>query len=145
MTRLSITTLGTLQASLDDMPLREFESDKARALLVYLAVEASRPHRREALAGLLWPDISETAARANLRRVLSNVRQVIGDRNSDAPFLLVSHQSIQFDVERDFWLDVAEFEQAVRGEPGRSPAIHEMNSILGLPLQEISTIKAAFS
>jgi serine/threonine protein kinase/predicted ATPase len=132
MTRLSITTLGTFQATLDDMPLREFESDKARALLVYLVIEASRPHRREALAGLLWPDVSETAARANLRRVLSNVRQVIGDRNSDAPFLLVTRQSIQFDVERDFWLDVAEFQQAVTGEHGRSPAIHQLEQAVAL-------------
>ena len=36
-------------------PVTGFESDKARALLAYLAVEAHRAHQREKLAGMLWP------------------------------------------------------------------------------------------
>jgi len=132
MTRLAITLLGTFQATLDDAPLHEFESDKARAFLAYLAVEADQPHRREALAALLWPDTGDSTARANLRRVLSNVRRIIGDRDSDTPFLLVTRQSIQFDQERELWLDVAEFTRGVAGEPGRSPAIHELEQAVDL-------------
>ena len=132
MTRLSLALLGTFQATLDGEPLRDFESDKARAFLAYLAVEADQPHRRETLAALLWPDVAESTARANLRRVLSNVRQVIGDRDSETPFLLVTRQSIQFDEERDLWLDVAEFVRGVAGEPGRSPAVHELEEAVTL-------------
>ena len=44
------------------------------ALLVYLAVESERPHRRESLVGLLWPDYAERSARANLRHSLANLR-----------------------------------------------------------------------
>jgi hypothetical protein len=36
---------------------RAFKSNKVRALLAYLAVEMDRPHRREVLAGLLWPQV----------------------------------------------------------------------------------------
>jgi DNA-binding SARP family transcriptional activator len=43
-----------------------FESIKVRALLAYLAVEAKWPHRRKALAGLLWPDLPDETARTNL-------------------------------------------------------------------------------
>lgn len=132
MRRLSISLLGTFQTVLDGAPLHDFESDKARALLAYLAVEADQPHRREALAGLLWPESGERSARGNLRRVLSNVRQVIGDRDSDTPFLLVTHQSIQFDMARDVTLDVAAFVRGVAGEPGRSPAIHELEAAVSL-------------
>lgn len=132
MARLALTLLGTFQATLDDTPLHDFESDKARALLAYLAVEADQPHRREALAGLLWPDSTESAARANLRRVLSNVRQVIGDRDRDDPFLLATRQSIQLDETQDVWLDVAEFSRRVAGDHGRSPTIHELEEAVAL-------------
>ena len=120
MSYLSLTLLGGFQVALDDDPLHDFESDKARALLAYLAVEADQPHRREALATLLWPDSDESGARGNLRRVLSNVRRVIGDRDRDSAFLLVTRQSLQFDRRQDYWLDVREFLRAVTGEPGHT-------------------------
>ena len=53
MARLSLSVLGPFQAALDGEPITDFESDKVRALLAYLAVESERPHRRETLAGLL--------------------------------------------------------------------------------------------
>lgn len=132
MAQLAITLLGAFQATLDGAPLHDFESDKARALLAYLAVEADQPHRRQALAGLLWPDAGESTARANLRRVLSNLRRAIGDRDSDAPFLRVTRQSIQFDQERDARVDVTAFTRRVAGDRGRSPAIHELEEAVAL-------------
>ena len=36
---LSLSLLGPLQVTLDGQPITAFKSDKARALLVYLAVE----------------------------------------------------------------------------------------------------------
>ena len=93
MTRLSVHLLGPFRVALDGEPATGFVSDKARALLAYLAVEADRPHRREALAGLLWPDYTERAARASLRTALANVRQVIGDRGARPPFLHVRRQT----------------------------------------------------
>ena len=68
MADLSIYLLGTLTATLDGEPVGGFASDKVRALLAYLAAEPDRPHRRETLTGLLWPDYPETAARTSLRR-----------------------------------------------------------------------------
>ncbi len=132
LARLAITLLGTFQATLDGTSLHDFESDKARALLAYLAAEADQPHRREALAGLLWPDTVESAARANLRRVLSNVRQVIGDRDRATAFLLVTRQTIQLDDSQDVWLDVTEFTRRVQGKHGRSPANHELEEAVNL-------------
>ena len=67
MARLSMRMLGALQVALDGALLTGFESDKERALLAYLAEESQQPHRREKLAGLLWPDRTEAAARGNPR------------------------------------------------------------------------------
>jgi predicted ATPase/Tfp pilus assembly protein PilF len=114
MTQLSLSLLGPFQVTLDGEPVTDFATDKARALLAYLAVEADHPHRREVLAGLLWPDESERKARQNLRQALSTLRQAIGDRDEVAPFLWVSRQTVQFNLDSDHWLDVAAFTALVQ-------------------------------
>ena len=107
MAQLAIYLLGPFQATLAGEPVVGFESDKARGLLAYLVVEADRPHRRQVLAGLLWPDWSERAARSNLRRTLANLRRVIGDHDASPPFLAITRQTLQFNQAGDYWLDVA--------------------------------------
>lgn len=113
MSRLTISLLGALQISLDGEPVTDFATDKARALLAYLAVEADKPHLRDELAGLLWPDQPRRKGRHNLRQTLSYVRQAIGDQKTETPFLHVTRQTIQFDTRRPHWLDVAEFARLV--------------------------------
>ncbi|MCB0167532.1 MAG: AAA family ATPase [Anaerolineae bacterium] len=114
MSRLSITLLGPFRVRLDDTPVTRFESDKVRGLLAYLAVEADRPHHREALAGLLWPDFPERSARTNLRNALAQLRQTIGDHQASPPFLHITRQTIQFNRTSNHWLDVAAFERLPR-------------------------------
>lgn len=109
MARLAAHLLGPFQVTLDGKPLTGFESDKARALLAYLIVQAERPHRRERLAGLLWPERPEQAARANLRRVLANLRQITGDREALSPFFSITPQTVELDGSGDLWSDVAVF------------------------------------
>ncbi len=115
MARLSVRLLGTLQVTLDGMPLTGFESDKERVLLAYLVEESQQPHRREKLAGLLWPERTEAAARRNLRRVLSNLRRLLGDRTpSGPPFLLVTEQTVRFNAACDAWVDCVAFARLLR-------------------------------
>lgn len=111
MSKLSLTFLGTFQAFLDGNPITEFEADKVRALLAYLAMEADQPHRRDALAGLLWPDWPDRSARTNLRNALANLRGAIGDRNVSPPFLFITRETIRFNLQSDHWLDAAAFIQ----------------------------------
>ena len=105
MARLSIRLLGSPEITLDEQPISGLESDKVRALLVFLAVAGARPFRREKLAALLWPDYPEYSARANLRRALSNLRKALGDREAAQPFLLVTRKTIQFNRDSDAWVD----------------------------------------
>ena len=113
MPRLCLNLLGTFQAILDDAPITNFESDKVRALLAYLAVESDRPQRRETLAGLLWPDMGERDARTNLRQALANMRKVLGDREAAQPFIKVTRQTIQFNAGSQTRVDVRDFIGAV--------------------------------
>lgn len=76
---------------------------KALALLVYLAV-TGEPHRREALAALLWSDYDESRAYAYLRRELWALRQSLGD-----DWLTVERDVIGPVQPARLWLDVAQF------------------------------------
>ena len=82
MAHLSVALLGTFRVHLDQQRIIRFEYDKVRALLAYLMVESAQPHRREALAGLLWPEFSERTARQNLSQALFTLRHAIGDREA---------------------------------------------------------------
>ncbi|MGD2178194.1 MAG: transcriptional regulator, partial [Anaerolineae bacterium] len=109
MALLSLCMLGPLQATLDGAPVTDFKSDKVRALLVFLAVEADQPHRRETLAGLLWPEWPDRDARRNLRDALSNLRRAIGDHDAVPPFLLINRDTLQFNRDSEYESDVAAF------------------------------------
>jgi predicted ATPase/DNA-binding SARP family transcriptional activator len=109
MPHLGMEFLGLFQASLDGTPLLTFESNKVRALLAYLATESQRPHPRESLAALIWPDWPDRAALSNLRYALSDLRKVIGDRTATPPFLLINREAIQFNPSSEHALDVAMF------------------------------------
>ncbi|MCJ7735971.1 MAG: hypothetical protein MUQ10_01480, partial [Anaerolineae bacterium] len=111
MTQLSFTLFGGFTVTLDGEPVTTFDSNKVRALLAYLAVEAGRTHRRESLAALLWPGYPDRSARTNLRNALANLRTAIGDRETEPPFLLITRETLQFNRESDHWLDVEVLEQ----------------------------------
>jgi DNA-binding SARP family transcriptional activator len=137
MAQLSLSFLGPFTTRLDNKPVTEFESDKVRALLAYLAVEAGIPHRRSALAGLLWPDHPERAARDSLRNALANLRQVIHDQKTEPPYLIVDSETIQFNPSSDHWLDVREFEAL--SVPGKQLALTDF------PQSQITNLKSAVS
>jgi len=110
MIRLSVYLLGTMQVNLDRTPLTGFESDKERVFLAYLVEESQRRHHREKLAGLLWPERTEAAARSNLRRVLCNLRRLLGDRTpTGPPFLLVTEKTVCLNPVCDVWVDSLAF------------------------------------
>src|SRR5512140_709774 len=90
MARLSIKVLGPFQATLNGVPLR-LESNKVRALLIYLAMESGRPHSREVLAEMFWPDQAQRLAMSDLRYALADLRSHIEDRAEAPQFLIITH------------------------------------------------------
>jgi predicted ATPase/DNA-binding SARP family transcriptional activator len=120
--RLELCLLGPFEATLAGEPITDFETVKVRALAAYLAAEMGRPHYRASLAGLLWPDWPQPSAMRNLRHALAVLRKVIGDRQADPAFLLISRETLQFNQESDAWVDLAAFEQAIRPAQAKSAA-----------------------
>ncbi|MFN3333466.1 MAG: transcriptional regulator, partial [Caldilinea sp.] len=105
MTLLSLHMLGAFDVHSNGQSLRGFRSVKNEALLAYLALTADRYHTRAALAGLLWPDQPENAARRNLRQALFQLRNVL----DAAATLLIADQSAVLLVEANVWVDAAAF------------------------------------
>ncbi len=87
-----------------DKPVSGLGTRKAEALLAYLVMQ-KRPFAREVLADLLWNDRPQDQALANLRSLLSGLRRKL------KPNLIITRQTVAFDHDSDYWLDVAEFEQ----------------------------------
>ena len=106
MNQLRFNLFGSPQITHQGQPLTGFVSTKVRALLIYLAVTA-RPHSRDHLAHLLWED-TPASMKTNLRKALSNLRQLIGD-------LLVEDgkELVTLDQQR-CWVDVVAFERALK-------------------------------
>jgi predicted ATPase/DNA-binding SARP family transcriptional activator len=80
---------------------------KALALFIYLAMTA-KPHSRDALATLLWPESDQMAARASLRRTLHRLQQAL------PPGLIAAEaDTIRLAPEVELWVDTNAFSQVV--------------------------------
>jgi predicted ATPase/DNA-binding SARP family transcriptional activator len=104
--KLELILFGNLEIRLAGELLTEFKSKKAQALLCYLAV-TGQPHRRSALANLLWSNKPEAAARMNLSQALSELRRFFGD------YLNITRQTVALDQDHNIYLDVDRFEEEV--------------------------------
>lgn len=92
---------------------------RSLALLVYLTM-TGKVQDRAILADLLWDDLSEAQAKKNLRYVLYDLRQVLGD------YLVVSRQSIAFNHKGHYWLDVDVFTSYLHAEvPQANPELYK--------------------
>lgn len=100
---LALRLFGTFEALGPDGQPLAFRTDKIRAMLAFLAVEHDRPHRRDALAGLLWGESSQRSARQNLRMGLSRLRASLKPI-ADQPLLVSDRQVVQLQLrpERHF-------------------------------------------
>jgi DNA-binding SARP family transcriptional activator len=129
---LSIRLLGRFLVERDGQAVGGFSTDKTRALLAYLVIENDRSHRRQALAGLLWPEYPEAAARTSLRTALANLRHVLGDRQADPPFLYITRQVIGINPESKIWVDANDLGQLLNtaqtshSDPGRLEEIVDL-------------------
>ena len=100
MSHLRLSLFAGFDATLDGQPITAFGTDKARALLAYLAVAAPRAQRRSDLAALLWPEATDAQAAHNLSQTLLRLRRALGEAQAPAQ----PSGGGGFDLlERSFW------------------------------------------
>ena len=133
MARLSLRMLGPFEATLDGEPIAGCEAAKIRALLAYTVVQPDRSHPREVLAELLWTGRTTTDALRNLRHRLFHLRNCIGDRRAESPFLLIGRETLQFNPASDYWIDFAAFTEFLAGDKDGDPvALGELEAGVNL-------------
>ena len=102
MLSLKVLLLGSPQVEYKGEPV-VVDRRKPLALLAYLAITAER-HRRDTLATLLWPNSSQTGARASLRRDLSILNKALGEE-----WLEIDRETVSLRQVPNLWLDVDQF------------------------------------
>ncbi len=123
MPHLRLYTLGPFQALLDGQALRGFASDKERALLAWLALEArDRPVRRETLMRLFWDGFTDETARHSLRNALYSLRKLLAPLD----LLHTTRQTVQLDTAHpSFWCDALALEAAADDESASMEQVQE--------------------
>jgi len=121
MSHFTFNFLGQFEVMVGRVRVTDFYSDKARALLAYLALEP-KTHERAVLAALLWPEIADKHARTNLRSTLYRLRQTLDAAAplAAAQLLTVSRQSVQLNAEGAI-IDVHRFQMLLDEAAATSP------------------------
>ena len=101
MSTLNVTLFGPPRAERDGVAV-SFHRGQALALLAYLAA-TDRPHGRDVLAALFWPEQDTQHAHGALRRILYDLGRTIGKgwlRLEDHQVALPTQPGLQVDVRR---------------------------------------------
>src|SRR5437868_9706446 len=85
-----IELLGGLRATRDGHEVVHFETRKTAALLAYLACHPHRPHPRELLIEVLWPEEVPEATRQRLRQSLAAIRRALEPEGVAAGSVLIA-------------------------------------------------------
>ena len=109
---LRLTTFGGLWLEGDEGPLTGAAAQRRRlVLLAALAAAGQKGMSRDAVVGLLWPEVDESRARAALSQALYVLKRDTGEDE-----LVLGHDVLTLNSDI-LWSDVSEFERAIaRGD-----------------------------
>jgi predicted ATPase/DNA-binding SARP family transcriptional activator len=110
--------LGRFRAESHARSLERFRTQKTASLLAYLVLHADKPHSRESLIDLFWPDSTPEAGQTNLRVSLNSLRKQLEPPGFLANSLLIATRETVKIAAHAIDTDVARFEIAVRAAQG---------------------------
>ena len=134
---VDLTLLGGFHARLSPGSALKVPAGKAQALLAYLAIPCGVAHPRDKVAALLWADMREERARANLRQTVYTLRRalpgrMVGSIRLDDETLALEPAAVD--------VDVSAFERlATKSAPdtlAQAAAIYQGDLLQGLPVRE---------
>jgi adenylate cyclase len=120
---LRLTLFGRFSAAGADGAEISLKSQKAQALLAYLALPPGKPRSREEIMALLWSDRGEAQARASLRQVLTGLRKDLGEQAMKA--LNITDDAVSLDPDRVTVAVAGAGEELLAGFHLHDPAFEE--------------------
>lgn len=121
MPGLQFRLFGKFTAQQDSGLLKRLDASKDQELLSYLLIHRGRCHSREALATLLWGETSTEKSKKYLRQALWHIQSALdAGESTNNQILLVGHDWVQLNLQSDFWIDLAVFEQGFASASGVS-------------------------
>lgn len=105
---IQISLLGSLHVLFNHVPVDGLRGQRVRSIFTYLILHAETAVSRSELAGILWPNISESQARTNLRRELHSLKHV--HQAIDACITSSKH-TVTWHMPPDYTCDIEQFER----------------------------------
>ena len=110
-TGLVVRLFGRLELCWGSDPLPAPQSPIARSLLAYLIIRGRQSTSRDTLAGVFWPERSDSAARKALSQSLWQIRGALDPAGSR---LETDLDLVTIALQPDDWFDVAAFEEILQ-------------------------------
>ncbi|MEJ2600571.1 MAG: BTAD domain-containing putative transcriptional regulator [Anaerolineales bacterium] len=107
---LQINLLGRFSLEADGVPVPEISAARFQGLIAYLSLKRSKPVTRRQLASLFWPDSRPSQARANLRKLIYDLRHMHPQMDD---WLGTSGKTLQWGPGVTILLDVETFENSL--------------------------------
>jgi DNA-binding SARP family transcriptional activator/nucleoside-triphosphatase THEP1 len=107
---LDIKLFGEFYLAADGLPIQGINSERLQALLAFILLHRDTLQQRQQVAVHLWFDATDTDAKANLRRRLHELKQVIPGVDR---WLRIETKTIQWLCNENCHIDVAEFESLI--------------------------------
>ncbi len=126
---LQIRLLGDFSIKLRQEPVPGLNKPRLLSLLAYLLLHHEAPQFRYYLANLLWPDSSEAQALTNLRKLVFLINQAFP---ADCALIRADNQTLQWNDDIPFSLDVAEFQRLLAGGPLADLPLENLEKALNL-------------
>src|SRR5687768_3408522 len=126
---LVIRLFGTMDIEVNGVPAQRTRTRRELWLLAWLLLHHDREVERDWLAILFWPDSPQQGALHNLRRSLTNLRDVLGPEADR--ILSPTPRTLRLEVSGAD-IDVVKFDAAIK--PGESASLHTALSLYRGPL-----------
>lgn len=117
--KLNIKLFGDFCLTAKGKPIPGINSERLQALLAFIVLHRDTPQPRQQLAVHLWPDATDADAKANLRRRLHELKQLIPDVDR---WLRIKTKTMQWVQSDECLLDIAQFEAAIAQSQTSQPS-----------------------
>jgi DNA-binding SARP family transcriptional activator len=108
---LAVHLLGHLQVSLNELPVEQWPSGRARGVLKYLVTHRNPWPTRQLLMEVFWPNATPQSARNNLNVAIHGLRRSLR-AVADIPVVVLQDDAYRLHPDVRLWLDVDEFERS---------------------------------